>query len=290
MGSGGAPFSGGFVTGPQASWTADPAGTLSKSGDLLVTDLKPTLTGSGFSSSDAGSYDRAVRRWIPVPRAQVRDDGLAYSYAEPFASKPGSLNDATRIHVVSLADGTDRVIYSGSPRSVLAYETDGIYITSVVYYRDDLGSDLWRLDPATGAATAIPNGAPFEAVVGQYAFSDGGVIMPRTLVRVDIQTGAQETWFHTDGPGWIWFVGIDGSGHPIIDVSQDVSGPKWQLEVVTAPQVLTPIATITIHALGVTDSHGTWLAGDDGVYLLRPDSTLVRVSEVTGGNIAGGCS
>jgi len=290
MGSGGAPFSGGFVAGPEASWTADLSGTLSKAGDLLVTDHKPTLTGSGFSSSDTGSYDLVAKRWLPVARAQVRGDGLAYAYAESFTSKPNSLNDSTRIHVVSLADGTDRVVYSGAPRSVLAYEKDGIFITSVVYYRDGLGGGLWRLDPVTGAAAEIPNGAPFEAVAGQYAFSDGGVIMPRTLVRVDIRTGAQETWFHTDGPGWIWFVGIDGRGHPIIDVSPDVPGPKWQLEVVSSPQVVTMIATATIHTLGVTDSHGTWLAGDDGVYLLRPDSTLVRVSDVTGGNVAGGCS
>src|SRR6266851_393539 len=76
IGFGGPPFSGGFASGPQGSWTADPAGGISQSGDLLVTDQPPALMGSGFGSSDSGSYDLAVRRWLPVRRAQVRSDGL----------------------------------------------------------------------------------------------------------------------------------------------------------------------------------------------------------------------
>ena len=115
MGFGDPPFSGGFVTGQQGLWTADPAGSISKVGDLLVTAQTPPLTGSGFGSSDSGSYDLAARRWLPVRRAQVRSDGLAYAYAEPFkANSTDSLNSATRVHVVSLTDGSDRVIYSAA--------------------------------------------------------------------------------------------------------------------------------------------------------------------------------
>lgn len=259
-------------------------------GELLTTQLSPTLTGSGFSSTDTGSYDLAVRRWLPVPRAQVRGDGLAYAYAEAFASKPNSLDDSTRIHVVSLDEGTDRVIYSGSPRSVLAYEPDGVYVTSIVYYRDGLGGGLWRLDPASGAATEIPGGAPFEVSAGRYAFSDGGVIMPKSLIRIDTQTGKQETWLQLDPPAWLWLVGVDPAGRPIIDLSPSGSNATWQLVLVNSPSTTSPLGAVTVHDLSVTDGQGTWLGGEDGIYLLRPDSTLVRVSDVTGGNVAGACS
>src|SRR5438445_1038198 len=80
---GDAHLTGGFVQGSVGVWTADPSGGISKSGDFLVTDAPPTLKGSDFSSDDSGAYDHALRRWLPVKRAQVRSDGLAYAYAEP---------------------------------------------------------------------------------------------------------------------------------------------------------------------------------------------------------------
>lgn len=76
-------------------------------------------------------------------REQVRSDGLAYAYAEPYkASSSDTLNSATRIHVVSLQDWSDRVIYSGPPRAVLAYPSDGIYLTAVRYYSGEGGWGL----------------------------------------------------------------------------------------------------------------------------------------------------
>jgi len=129
MGFGSPPFSGGFISGPQGSWAADPGGGLSKAGDLLLTDQTPTLKGSAFGSSDSGSYDLAAKRWLPVRREQVRSDGQAYAYAEPYkASSSDTSNSVTRIHVVSLPDASDRVIYSGPPRAVLAYELSLIHI------------------------------------------------------------------------------------------------------------------------------------------------------------------
>ncbi len=219
IGFGGPPFSGGFASGPQGSWTADPAGGISQSGDLLVTDQPPALMGSGFGSSDSGSYDLAVRRWLPVRRAQVRSDGLAYAYAEPFkASSSDTLDSATRVHVVLLRDGSNRVIYSGAPRAVLAYESDGIYITAVRYYGGEGGSGLWRLDPATGASTEFPNvqAGSIEAFSGRVAWTDGGTIMPRRLFRMDLTSRSRDTWATVGDNAWIWFVGLDSHGHPLV--------------------------------------------------------------------------
>src|SRR4029077_1986452 len=173
---------GGFVQGSSGGWAADSAGGITKSGDFYVTDAKPTLRGSAFSGDDSGTYDLALRRWLPVKRAQVRSDRLAYAYAEPFKAQPSdSLNDAARIHVVSLADGSDRVIYSGAPRVVVAYEGRSVYITAVRYYGGEGGSGLWRLDQATGTCTQSTNVQKgwIEAVDKGIAWTDGATITPR---------------------------------------------------------------------------------------------------------------
>jgi hypothetical protein len=46
---------------------------------------------------------------------------------------------------------------------------------------------------------------------------------------------------------------------------------------------------VSFTQLSVTDSHGTWLAGLDGIYLLDADDKLTKVSDMTGGTIAGAC-
>ena len=186
-------MAGGFVEGPQGVWTADPRGGISKSGNFYVTDVVPTLKGTAFSSWDVGSYDLALKRWLPVRRSQVRGDGLAYAYAEPYkANASDPLENSTRIHVVSPADGSDRVIYSGPPRSVVDYESDGIYVTAAHYYAGEgYGVGLWRLDPRTGAATEIPNGVAFEVLDHGIGWTDSGSIMTRSLIRFDLSSGSQ---------------------------------------------------------------------------------------------------
>ena len=294
MGFGSPPFSGGFVSGPHGSWTADAAGGISKSGDLLVTDQKPALTGSGFGSSDSGSYDFAVKRWLPVRRAQLRADGLAYAYAEPFnTGSSGGLNNATRVHVVSLTDGSDRVIYSGAPRAVMAYESDGIYVTSVTYYSGEGGGGLWRLDPASGASTQIPNvqAGWIEAISSGVGWTDGGTIMPRHLTRIELATGSQQTWATVGDNAWLWFVGLDSNGHPLVtEFPIPLTSASPVLYVYTTATSRTAIAAGSFKQLAVSDKHGAWLAGEDGIYLLQATNTLVKVSDVTGGTVAGGCN
>ena len=294
MGFGGPPFSGGFVSGQRGLWTADPAGGISKVGDLLVTAQTPTLTGSGFGSSDSGSYDLAARRWLPVRGSQVRSDGLAYAYAEPSkANSTDSLNSATRVHVVSLTDGSDRVIYSGAPRAVLAYESDGIYVTSVRYYSGEGGGGLWRLDPLTGASIQIPNvqAGWIEAFSNGIGWTDGGTIMPRGLIRTDLGTGSQETWASVGDNAWIWFVGLDGNGHPLLtEFPIPLTSASPVLYVYTTAADRTAIADGSFKQMTVSDSRGTWLAGEDGIYLLDANDRLVKVSDVTGGTVAGGCN
>jgi hypothetical protein len=277
----------------QGSWTADSTGGISESGDLLVTDQKPALAGSALGSSDSGSYDLAVKRWLPVRRAQVRADGLAYAYAEPFnTGSSGALNNATRVHVVTLNDGSDRVIYSGATRAVLAYESSGVYVTSVTYYSGEGGGGLWRLDPVTGASTQIPNVQKgwIEAISNGVGWTDGGTIMPRHLTRINLATGSQQTWATVGDNAWLWFIGLDANGHPLVtEFPIPLTSASPVLYVYTTPTSRTAIAAGSFKQLTVSDGHGTWLAGEDGIYLLDASDTLVKVSDVTGGTVAGAC-
>src|SRR5207302_574499 len=200
------------------------------------------------------------RRWLPVKRAQVRSDGLAYAYAEPFKARPSdTLNSVTRIHVVSLVEGSDRVIYSGSPRVVVAYELEGVYITSVRYYSGEGGFGLWRLDQTTGASTAFPNVRLgwIEAVDKGIAWTDGATIMPRALTRLDLSSGNQQTWANVGDEGWIGFVGLDSHGNPLVELNRIPATTPGVLFVYTTPQVRTPVANGGFNHVGVTDSHGT---------------------------------
>jgi hypothetical protein len=180
------------------------------------------------------------------------------------------------------------VIYSGSPRVVLAYQQEGIYVTAVRYYSDG-AFGLWRLDPATGASTQLPNGIPFWTIDHGTAWSDHWVIGATRLDRIDVSAGTSQTWVDTQGDGWIWFVGLDANGDPLVDVSQGTNS-NWRLMVYTAPQTRTVIADVIVHQLGITDSYGTWLAAEDGIYILEPGPKLAKVSDVTGGNVAGACN
>jgi hypothetical protein len=194
-----------------------------------------------------------------------------------------------RIHVVSLTDGTDRVIASATPWwDVLAYEPEGLYVTSVRWGGEG-ATGLWLVDPATGTSTQLPNGGPFSAIDSGVAWTDGWGIMPTQLEKVNVSTGTSQTWIDTQGEGWLWFVGLDSNGDPLVDVSQGTN-TNWRLFVYTAPQTRTLLAAISIYHIGLTDSHGTWLAAEDGIYLLGPGLQLVKVSDVTGGNVAGACN
>jgi hypothetical protein len=280
------------VEGPQGVWTADPRGGITKSGNFYVTDVAPRLKGSAFSSWDVGSYDLALKRWLPVRRSQVRGDGLAYAYAEPYkANASDPFENSSRIHVVSPADGSDRVIYSGPPRTVVDYESDGIYVTAAHYYSGEgYGVGLWRIDPGTGAATEIPNGVAFELLDNGIGWTDNGTIMTHSLIRFDLSSGSRQQWGVEADRGWAAFVGLDSKGRPLVDLHIFTAPTSTTLFVYTAPQARTAIAPLAFEQIGITDRNGTWLTGADGIYVIDAGDRLVKVSNETGGSVAGGCN
>jgi len=276
------------VTGKEGRWTADPAGVIDKAGDILMASrAKPTLYGEG-----SATYSAAAKRWLPVPGIHVRSDSLAYAYSETYRSTAtAGLDDATRVRVVSLVDGSSRVIYAGAARGVVAYAPEGIYVTAVTLY-SDFSQGLWRLDPVTGASTQLLDGYA-GGLIDRGALWINRGMPPNSLVRTQISTRVSQTWIDSAPGSYAWFVGLDANGHPIVNVGQgaDFASARWRVYVYTSPQSSTLVGDAAVREIGVNDGYGTWLAGEDGIYLLRPGGTVLdKVSNVTGGNVAGPCA
>jgi hypothetical protein len=286
--NGGPAFLGGWISGPDGHFTADPAGVYKLSSeDTPSTAAAPVLPGS--FSTPTGSYDRAVRRWLPVSRDVVRSDGLAYAYAEAYRVKPSDqFESQTHLHVVSLATGVDRIIYSGGPYDVVAYEPEGIYLVGVHYYAGETTSGLWRVDPTSGVVVQVEAAGYFVHVGNGFGWTLDRGIQPSILNRVDLRTRSTQTWADVTNAAWLYFVGQDSSGLPFVEVEKfDGAGALVHYG---APKSSTTIGTGDFWPGTVTDGHGTWFSGPDGVYLYAA-GRLERVSSgVSGyGYPAGAC-
>jgi hypothetical protein len=294
--SGDGPRVGGFVSGSGGNWSADPNGGLSESNYVVTTIATPALNGRSFPDQSVESYDVSAHRWLPVALNQVRYDGLAYAYGEPNpnAASPGK----AYVHIVSPVNGSDRRIAVGSPgpATVLAYEHEGIYFVLGPYF-DFAPKNLWVLDPASGSVHPVAGGVAFDVIHQGIAWTGGWSIMPTKLTRYDVTTGDIRTWIDLGpvgpgSPGWISFVALDGRGNPIVDVSRNpnpMSDTLYDFAHPDQPVAIGMAPFVRLDA-NATDSLGTWFSAVDGIYLLQPNDILVKVSNVSGGFVAGACT
>ena len=231
-----------------------------------------------------------MRRWLPVPSNLVRSDGLAYAYAEGYKANPkDQLESRTHIHVVSLPSGADRIIYSGGPYQVLAWEPEGLYLVAVHYYASQGSSGLWRLNPKTGAVVKLYDHVYFTAVGGGIGWALNTGLTPSTLSRVDLATGTTQEWVNTGGQGWINFMGTDKSGHPFVSI-QATGGLPSQLMLYPAPHQARSLGSFSLgYTTSAMDAHGQWFGGQDGIYLYTDELGLKKVSNVGQGIAAGPC-
>ncbi|TMF31046.1 MAG: hypothetical protein E6I25_01740, partial [Chloroflexi bacterium] len=111
------------VTDNDAGWVSFPGGS-------YQSDPKANVTlahSSAFPLSK--SYDKAVERWLPVPRDQISPDGKHFAYADlpPIDNSP--------IHVADSSTGAARAFNPGTPPTdsswvAVDYETEGVYLTA----------------------------------------------------------------------------------------------------------------------------------------------------------------
>ena len=239
------PLSGGFVTFPGAVFAAD------STASGLRTPFGATWV----------SYDTSMGRWVPVDRQRLSPDGKTWLY--------GTLRTAMEYHAVDVRTSTDTTLW-GFDRMFKVFGLDNTFAYAML---DSMGgTDLWRL-PLNGSQGSQ------VGVVGTWQFVNGGAAWrtgpapsgaPFSLQRLDLQNTTVSTWVQLSGRGSL--VGFDAAGSPIVQVG----GPGGDIIVAPSQGVQLAVARAFTFAKGpdayaqlpaVGDSHGIWLAGDDGIYL-----------------------
>src|SRR5260370_19655677 len=131
----------------------------------------------------------------------------------------------TRIRVVDVRSGTDRLLYfSGQSDLPIAWTNDGIYV--VQFYYEATSNGLRLLDPATGAVHVITSGGTWSFVSGGAAWGHDpniGLISgysPHNVDRLDLTTGKVTRWYSVADPVSVQVLTIDQAGRPIVAVSR----------------------------------------------------------------------
>jgi hypothetical protein len=286
-----------------------PQGDLRKFGFLKF----PEETVTEDPSAPAGSffYDRAFARWLPVAREAVSNDGRRYAYAtgNAYQNTPGT------VHVVDLASGVDRTVYSGDTTfRVVSFAPEGIYLT--LQAPEGRSRGLWIQDPA-GSATRLINADVVDpwvaAGVGWSVAFDtsdphpapGGIENPfNLLVRIDLQTGGTTPWFTWLGAD-IFLDGVDYSGNPFVGVGRPTpSDPGAETEefwLVTSKGTgkrlyAGPDNNPFPARLGAIENHGAWFGGgsittsQSTIWLYSDGSVRVAATvNLASVTVAGGC-
>jgi hypothetical protein len=283
--SSGQPGSGGFITFPQAAFTADP---------------NSVVKADSYTGLD---YDRAAGKWLPVSRSAVAPDGSRYAYWDyrsrtmqavviatgaemPLGPQPSGAASAARLN-------------SDSGWSVIEAADAGVYAAPNNGYQSSPG--LW-LFPWSGAGERQVTGSGFwQEVGGGAAWGTVSESVPvgaaNTIRRLDLATGNTTDWFSVPGLQ-SRVVGFDVSGHPVIRASSKDVAEVWLVSdrnqgtklLSLAPQATSGANGPSQPAVQsvVGDDKGIWLATSDGLYLSTTAGTE-KVSSVTG-QLGGGCA
>jgi hypothetical protein len=279
-----------------------------KTGRLIVvpegamrwdTSLNPNLVDSVATPllrGDGGvTFDRAAGRWLPASRTLVSPDGSRFTYGVP-ASDPAGPTTPSRIHVVDVATGSDRVVYtSQGPDYPVAFTADGIYLYRSRWEIPPVGLAL--LDPATSQVRTITDQGywgSFDVGDAWGSLNVGGMGSPTlTVDRLDLKTGQSAQWLRVADPDSVWVMGLDLAGRPIVQIGPiDGSYPN-RYAVLASPGVTEPLFSSTsIGYSVVSDQQGLWFGSADGMYLYRSGSLHFAFANTPGNEIeyaAGGC-
>jgi hypothetical protein len=301
---------GAFVSFPGGALTIDPNGAFTSSQDgRLKSVTQPYL----FGGEAGATYTRRYGRWLPARVPAVSPDSSHYAYSEFIEGA----SRHSRIHVVDVMSGADRVVYDQDFYAVRDYEAEGVYLVN--FGPSGEGSaGLWLLDPRSGSIRAVAPpqsaGAPFgfylvgagAAWYGDVAPGDqppnSGIGPLDRVLRFDLKSRVVTPWFRRPGMQ-VQAIGFDDNGHLIVMATTEMAGiavrpgqGSVELWRVTAAGVAQPVysSSTSTDFVGyfnslLADNHGLWLAAVDGIFLSTPDGKFQKVSTAVG-EIAGRCS
>jgi hypothetical protein len=270
---------------------------------LSFPDGKLTIAGTTQPRGDL-SFDYHSGRWLPVTPRAISPDGRFYAYLVNAHPEQQGVDFFSDVHVREVATGRDRVVFRnlgslamGEGGGLVGWSESGIYVSTLSAIVAN--PDLYLIDPSSSAPARrvgpnppipppggafLPN-ADFTWINGGYAWGPGSYWHPSDqtqsryhtrVLRMDLRTGAVETWY--DGGQPMQIVGFDSEGHLVLRLIGAVGG----LLVLTGRN-----QTISMPARAngafFSDSHGMWI-GDGGVlWLYTADGQLLQVATLPKG-------
>ena len=254
---------------PVFQYAASPGGWVTFPGGQLTLDAAADVSIPGVTLPGR-TYNSRFNRWIPVPWAWVSGDNARYAYV-------GADNT---VHAVDIATGKDSAIAGARDMVIIGFEGDAIYT------KRTSGNELWRISPSTGSVVQVLNNGSWQRVGHGNAW--GSTFSQLPLIRVDLRTAGTEFWY-SRGPVVNVF-GVDAAGRPVVEVGPSDGRGGNIMVVLAADQgdIISPADTPPNPRIfentwaAPSDSHGVWLAANDGIYLVIPAAVpfMVKVSDV----------
>lgn len=272
----------GFIQFPSGNFVEDPAGAMvavPPPADRAATALRRTVKQPELQGPGGPFYSKSAARWLPVEREAVSPDGLRYAYAEPYWST-ASYPSGSRVHVVNVATGLDRVIYDVAPYTVVSFASEGIYVQQ--WSTTGHPVRLALLNPSGGQPKQI-----FQSDTLTWTIVEAGAAWSKdvdssSLTRLDLKTGNVETWLHSPDSRPITIVAVDSAGAPF--VIHLLNSPAQELFLVSEPNMArVVVADFKPGDIRVAhDSHGIWFGGPElnTVSIYTPQSGMTRIATI----------
>lgn len=258
--------SGGFITFPAGSFTAD--------------------------NQSSGTYDLAARKWLPVRHDWVSPDGTKYAWPE-YRRVDGPATGI--IHIVDVASGADRTVNVPAPSMPVSWETSGLYITRVVPNSDAPPQGLSVLDPASGALRQVVNDGVWTQIGSGTAYGmdldQAAAPPPQTgpgganrVRAVDLGSGAVRN-VQTFAGTRVSVAGILGSNPVLILATAD----RTQVKVGETTLYDQPSSQPGPSPPAIVDGSTLWLSGSQAVWQ-STDGQLHKIAlTVAYAVVAGAC-
>ena len=289
------------------SWITDPTTDQTSHAGFLSFPSQQ-LTEDRSAPAKAEFYDRAFGKWLPVSRDLVSPDGSHYAYAKTNSALTGST-----VHVVDVASGVDRALFSGnSIYSIVQYADEGIYLTAGY----EVTSGLWLENPAGGQPRPINSTVLLPRVSLGAAWgltadpldhdpAPGGLMSGHDeILRFDLSTGASIPWWYHPGQD-LHVMDGDYSGDLFVQSYREPVSPYtiWAVTSANSAKLVYMDQNSSgmdsePEEMAAVDANGTWFdsAGANNIPGLSPiwlfsggGLTLIAVVPQDGLVIAGGC-
>ncbi|HEX9094555.1 MAG TPA: hypothetical protein VF990_00480 [Candidatus Dormibacteraeota bacterium] len=212
-----------------------------------------------------------MKRWLPVPYNWVAADGAHYAYTDA----------QSRVHLVTVADGSDQILAAGAIWGIYSYGINGIYAGQRDVTKQPSLLGLWRISPTGGAPAQLTPEGTWLAIDAKAAWSvEQDASAPHlqapeesygsVLKRFDLQSGQVSTWY-TSASGDFRVATIDTAGRPVLVSVHSSAGSLDHVWIVTSAGVAQTIGGATSIIDVMADSHGVWYvdAMTISIYLVR---------------------